>query len=239
MPRPVLLTTLSAALAAAALCAHADAPMRTAPPALPTAPAAPAAAASPAAPTDPEAAYQALLAHDIAAAPNVDWQALRIAFAQRPGFRVFAQSAAKRSMRMAMDHSDCATALPAAKAVIEEAYVDAEAHMVAAFCEDAAGNTVPAAQERAIGVGLLKSIETGDGLSPDAAFTVITVDEEYGLMRALGLKVTSQTLLRVGGHSYDALVAANDKGVSATYYFLIDRVLASESAALRPGSPAP
>jgi hypothetical protein len=216
----MLPTLLSAALAAAALNAGAATTHAVAPP--PRA--------------DPEAAYQALLAQDEAAAPNVDWQALRIAFAERPGFQVFAQSAAKRSMRMAMDHSDCATALPAAKAVIAEAYVDPEAHMVAAFCEDAAGDAVSAARERAIGVGLLKSIETGDGLSPAKAFTVITVDEEYSLMRALGLKVTSQSLQRAGGHSYDALVVADDKGKSATYYFLIDRVLAAEAAALRPGS---
>ncbi|HEX3915785.1 MAG TPA: DUF4919 domain-containing protein [Caulobacteraceae bacterium] len=221
MPRLFAFITLSAALALATAASARPA----------------AAPAPPAAPViDREAAYQTLLAQDQIAAPNVDWLALRLAFADRPGFAVFSQSQAKREMRMAMDKSDCATALPAAKTVIGEAYVDAEAHMVAAFCEDAAGNAVTAAQERAIGVGLLKSIETGDGLSPEGAFTVITVDEEYSLMRALGLKVTSQSLLRANGHSYDALVAANDKGVVATYYFLIDRVLAAEADALRPAS---
>jgi hypothetical protein len=185
---------------------------------------------------DREAAYQALLAQAKAGAPNVDWQALRIAYAERPSFRVFAQSAAKRDMFQAAGRSDCAAALPAARAVIAERYIDADAHMVAAFCEENAGDAVAAALDRDIGRGLIGSIETGDGLSPAAAFTVIDVDEEYSVMRALGLHVTQQALQRADGHAYDALTTSDETGQSATYYFLIDRVLAAEAAALMPGS---
>jgi hypothetical protein len=115
--------------------------------------------------------------------------------------------------------------------VIAEAYVDPDAHMVAAYCEEAAGDPAAAKLDRNIGAGLLKSIQTGDGLSPATAFTVIDVDEEYALTRALGLKVASQALIQQGGHAYDALQATDDKGQRATYYFLVDRVLAAESAA--------
>jgi len=54
-------------------------------------------------------------------------------------------------------------------------------------------------------------------------------------MRALGAKVSQQALVQQGGHSYDALSAVDAKGQPATYYFLIDRVLAAESAAAKPG----
>jgi hypothetical protein len=190
-----------------------------------------------AAPTeDPEARYQALLAAAKAAAPNVDWGQLRLAYADRPSFKPFAQSAAKRQMFEAADTSDCKTALPAAKAAIAEDYVDADAHLVAAFCEDAAGDTAAAALDRDIGRGLVKSIQTGDGLSPTTAFTPIDVGEEYALTRALGLKVSAQALIQQGGHSYDALTTTDEKGQRATYYFLVDRVLAAESASLRPGA---
>jgi len=192
---------------------------------------------APAPPTaDPEARYQALLTAAKAAAPNVDWGQLRDAYAARPSFKAFAQSAAKRRMFVAAQASDCKTALPAARAAIEEAYVDADAHLVAAFCEDAAGDAAAAQLDRDIGSGLLHSIQTGDGLSPATAFTPIDVDEEYALMRALGLKVASQALVQQGGHAYDALTADNEKGQRATYYFLVDRVLAAESAALAPGA---
>jgi hypothetical protein len=78
-------------------------------------------------------------------------------------------------------------------------------------------------------------VKTGDGLSPAAAFTPIDVDEEYALMRALGAKVTQQALVQQDGHSYDALTTTDASGQPATYYFLIDRVLAAEAAAMKPG----
>ena len=108
--------------------------------------------------------------------------------------------------------------------------------MVAAFCEDAAGDKTAAQLDRDIGAGLVASIETGDGLSTGSAFTPIDVDEEYAVMRALGAHVTDQALVQSGGHSYDALTAVDQAGHKATYYFLIDRVLAAEAAALKPGS---
>jgi hypothetical protein len=188
------------------------------------------------APANPEAAYQALLAQAKTDPASIDWQALRFAYAARPGFTPFAQSAAKRTMFQAADKGDCAAALPAAKALIEERYIDADAHMIAAFCQENGGDPGGARLERAIGAALIHSIETGDGRTPPAAFTVIDVDEEYATLRALGLKPTSQALIHNGGHAYDAIVTTDEKGQTATYYFLVDRVLAAESAALRPGS---
>jgi hypothetical protein len=185
---------------------------------------------------DAEGRYQVLLAGAKANAPNADWGQLRLAFAARPGFRVFAQSAAKREMLKDANSGDCADALATAKAVIEEAYVDPDAHMVAAFCEDAAGDGAASKLDRDIGVGLIRSIETGDGLSAATAFTPINVDEEYALMRALGQKVESQDLVRQGGHAYDVLSTQDQKGQRGSYWFAIDRVLAAESAALTPGA---
>ena len=192
---------------------------------------APAAAAS-----DPEARYQTLLAAAKAKAPYSDWQGLRMAFAERPGFQLTGQDVTKGEMFKAVEAADCAKALTEAKAVIAEAFVDADAHLVAAYCDEKGGDATAAALERDIGLGLLKSIETGDGLSPASSFTVIDVDEEYALMRAKGLKVTGQALVQQGGHSYDAITAITDKGESATYYFLVDRVLAAEAKLMTPGS---
>jgi hypothetical protein len=185
---------------------------------------------------DAEGRYQAMLAEAKANAPNVDWASLRLAYAQRPGFQVFAQSAARRRMLQAANAANCKDALPAAQAVIAEDYVDADAHFVAAYCEESAGDATPSRLDRDIAVGLIKSIQTGDGLTADAAFTPITVDEEYAVMRALGLKVDSQALVQQGGHSYDVLHTLNEKGERGAYWFAIDRVLAAEAAALTPGT---
>jgi hypothetical protein len=185
---------------------------------------------------DAEGRYQALLASAKASAPNVDWGQLRHAYAERPTFQVFAQSAARRQMLQAANASNCKDALPSAKAVIEEDYVDVDAHFVAAFCEDAAGDATASKLDRDIAVGLVKSIQTGDGLAAETAFTPITVDEEYAVMRALGLKVESQALIQQGGHSYDLLQTLNEKGERGAYWFAIDGVLAAEARSLTPGS---
>jgi hypothetical protein len=139
-------------------------------------------------------------------------------------------------MLQAANASNCKEALPSAKAAIEENYVDADAHFVAAFCEDAAGDATASKLDRDIAVGLIKSIQTGDGLTADAAFTPITVDEEYALTRALGLKVESQALVQQGGHSYDVLHTLNEKGERGAYWFAIDAVLAAEARGLTPGT---
>jgi hypothetical protein len=55
-------------------------------------------------------------------------------------------------------------------------------------------------------------------------------------MRALGQKVESQALVQQGGHSYDVISTTDGSGGRRTYWFVIDRVLAAESAALAPGS---
>lgn len=185
---------------------------------------------------DAEGHYQALLTAAKAAAPNVDWGQLRLAYAERPSFQVFSQSAARRQMLQAANASNCKDALPSAKAVIAENYVDVDAHFIAAYCEESSGDASESKLDRDIAVGLVRSIQTGDGLTADAAFTPITVDEEYALMRALGLKVESQALVQQGGHSYDVLHALNEKGERAAYWFLIDRVLAAEAKTLTPGS---
>ena len=185
---------------------------------------------------DPDRRYQALLAEAKAQAPAADWLALRIAFSQRRDFRVISRSAARVRMLEAADKGDCSGALPSAKTVLEENYVDIDAHMIAAWCEDAADQGAAARLDRDIGAGLAKSIETVDGLSPANAFIPIDVDEEYALMRALGRKVTGQILVEDGGHSYDSLATVDEKGRVATYYFLVDRLLAQEAAGLQPGA---
>src|SRR5262249_41160961 len=54
--------------------------------------------------------------------------------------------------------------------------------------------------------------------------------------RAWRAQVTEQAMIQSGGHAYDALTTVDQAGHKTTYYFLIDRVLAAESAALKPGA---
>jgi hypothetical protein len=60
------------------------------------------------------------------------------------------------------------------------------------------------------------------------------VSEEYSLMRLLGRRVTRQSLQRTGGHAYDVVETMDAKATPATYYFLIDRVMAAETKEFTP-----
>jgi hypothetical protein len=73
-------------------------------------------------------------------------------------------------------------------------------------------------------LGLIDSIlKSGDGLRPETAFKVITVDEEYILLGFLGLKCEGQALLKIEGHAYDRLEVKHGRtGRKKVLFFNVD-----------------
>jgi hypothetical protein len=197
------------------------------------------AAALPAAAFDAasEARYQGLLA-DAKAGKPVDWGALRLAYADSAEFdlRGGRTDAARKAMFAAVNAGNDKGALIEAKAILDQDYVDIDAHVVADLADAALGDAAGAAREHDIVVGLLRSVRTGDGSGPATAFTVITVGEEYAVMRALAVTVNGQALIQNAGHSYDVLDVTDAAGNSRRVYFLIDRIIAAEGAAVKPRS---
>ena len=60
--------------------------------------------------------------------------------------------------------------------------------------------------------------------SQSKAFEVISVNEEYGLIRSLGLKPTSQALAENKGHSYDVITVIDPQtNKESQLYFNIDK----------------
>jgi len=72
--------------------------------------------------------------------------------------------------------------------------------------------------------GLINSIRnSGDGKSPETAWVVITVHEEYVILRVLGFRPSQQSLLSQNGHSYDVMKVKNaEDGTEQTFYFNVD-----------------
>lgn len=64
---------------------------------------------------------------------------------------------------------------------------------------------------------------SGDGRSPETAFDVIHVDEEYELLRDFELSVDRQSLVEHDGHKYDVMECHDDTGEKIRVYFNIDR----------------
>ena len=106
--------------------------------------------------------------------------------------------------------------------------------MAAGFALGKLGQAGPSAREEEIGFGLIKSIQTGDGKTAESAFTVVSVAEEYSLMRVLGRRVTRQSLVRKDGHFFDVLDTVDLQGRPSVDFFMIDRVMAAEAKAFAP-----
>ncbi len=178
---------------------------------------------------DAEAKYQTLLAAAKADPDATDWQALRFAYADRSSFSMFAADDGRKAIAAARATHDWNGMLAAADKTLAVDYVDGGAHLARSLAEGELGKADDAAREQKIGVAILKSVMAGhDGSSPDQAFVVISVAEEYELMAARERQVTQQSLSSVGGHAYDVITAKNRDGDSLTFYFLIDRVMAAE-----------
>ena len=183
---------------------------------------------------DPEANYQNLLAAAKSGTGPVDWQALRFAYADRPNYVPDADGDDRRAMFIAANAHDWATVLAKANKVLDENYTDGMAHHSAAAADFSLGHRDEGAKEAAMAEGIFQSIRTGDGLSFEHAFTVISVAEEYDLLATMGVDLDQQALSNNDGHVYDVMTVHDDSGKTVVYYFNIDREWAAETKMFAP-----
>ena len=182
-----------------------------------------------------EARYAQALAAAKAGPPDaVDWQAFRFAYADSAEFdpEGIKVEDAKKAMFAALNAHDAAQAIAQAGKVLADNFADIDAHIVLDLAYAQTGAAADEAREHATVLAILRSIRTGDGASPAQAFTVISVGEEYQVMRAFVMTVQGQALVEADGHSYDRLSVVDGEGKAHTFFFLVDRVLAAEAAGL-------
>lgn len=157
---------------------------------------------------------------------DIDYAAFRLAYATSPKYAPYGSvQVMANTMKKAYIAGDCPTAMARAKDVFEANFVQIDAHMVAALCHKKAGNEEAARQEHTVFMGLMKSVlKSGDGRSPETAFVVISIDEEYRAMEALSLTPVSQALVHQRGSTFDRFEAKKrDSGQPVTLYFNVDR----------------
>src|SRR5262245_24672571 len=95
--------------------------------------------------------------------------------------------------------------------------VDIDAHLINATALKELGRVAESQHHVRWFRGLVDSIlASGDGRTPQTAFVVISVLEEYSLLRALRLRPTSQSL---APGFIDALSVVSEKGSAGTVYF--------------------
>ena len=173
-----------------------------------------------------KSSYESLLERVKKGDPAADFTALRLAYADNPPKDAGGTDPdASQSMFSAMREKKYGKAIEYAEKILKGKFVDINAHLVASVAYKEKGDPEKEKFHRYVADGLIKSIlGSGDGKSQETAFTVISTEEEYVILRVYGLMPGSQSLMSANGHHYDRLDAVNMKtNEKVTLYFNIDR----------------
>jgi hypothetical protein len=169
--------------------------------------------------------YAELVSQATSGDRNVDFQRLRLSYAESPE-RHHARDTEKeeKSMFAAFNAKDYEKALTDANLVIANQFVNADAHYVAYIAHSKLQHVQQAEFHKSIFSGLLKSIlDSGDGATARTAWIVISIQEEYAVLRLLGLKPSKQSLSHLDGHAFDLIECRDPKSDGAlTVYFNVD-----------------
>ena len=168
--------------------------------------------------------YESLLEKVKKGDRTVDFTELRLAFFESSNYNPYSPMLTYRPLWGALAQNNYAEAIKIAQSVFEKNFIEVNANMVAHIAYRETGDTERAAFHRFMADGLLASIKsTKDGKTPETAFEVISVSEEYGLMRSMELRPIRQSLINDKGHFLDALVVVDKANQQSTVYFNVDK----------------
>ena len=168
--------------------------------------------------------------------PSVNFTELRHAFYESPHYNPYAPMMTYRPLNAALAQKNYEEVLKIADTVLAKNFVEVNAHMAAQIAYQETGNAERAEFHKFMAEGLLKSIKASvDGKSPEKAFEVISINEEYGLIRSLGLRPIGQALVEDKGRRYDAITVVDPKtNEESKIYFNIDKPFNWQSRKVQP-----
>jgi hypothetical protein len=174
---------------------------------------------------DQPSEYATLLASLKAGKTDIDYTRLRLSYMDSPEYKAAKDtSKSEDAMFEELDKKNYPAALKDAETVLESNYVNIDAHYVALVANREMGAMDKAEFHRTVFRGLINSIRnSGDGKSMETAWVVITVHEEYVVLRVLGFRPSQQSLVNQNGHAYDVMkVKSVEDGTEQTFYFNVD-----------------
>jgi hypothetical protein len=153
-----------------------------------------------------ESHYAELVAQVKSGDQSVDFRQLREAYAELPKHPDTSKQ--KDAMQAALREKRFADAVKHADAVLAANFVDMDAHYVAFVAHRELKEYERADFHRTAFQNLFHSItDSGDGKTPETAFHVIDVHEEYVWLKVKGVGLPkSQSYIHKDGHAYDLLV---------------------------------
>ncbi|MBZ5681746.1 MAG: DUF4919 domain-containing protein [Acidobacteriia bacterium] len=195
--------------------------------------------AAPAAEAAPPS-YAELVAKLKSGDTGIDYQALRFAYAETPGFDPYARPAVeKRDLIRAMNSGNLDQAQDYADEILSANYTDMDAHFAFFLIYDRRGEKAKAEFHLTVLQGLLKSFaDSGDGMSEDTAMIAVAVPEEYAYLGLKGYQVLRQGLAPSSAGPMDVFSVTTQDNQGTTIYFNARRILAKMKKAPEP-APAP
>jgi hypothetical protein len=169
--------------------------------------------------------YEGLLAQAQANPHDADFHALRMAYTRSDHYAPYMQDGESiQALHAALQAQNMEAALEAIGRLLAFNYLDIEAHMAADYVHIQLEDHAQSAYHRAFAKGLIDAIlVTGTGRDFDSAFIVISVAEEYLVLRVIGLIPGNQQLVQHEGHWFDVLTARHPQTNEAMdIYFNID-----------------
>jgi len=169
--------------------------------------------------------YEALVEKVKAGNNNIDFRELRLAYVDSATRKKAKDTdAQKKAMSQALRDQDYKSVLENAQAVLQQDFVDIDAHFAEYTAYRELKQSEQTEREKYIVAGLLDSItSSGDGKTLDTAYQVINVHEEYVVLRFDGLMPSKQSLQHKDGHSFDVMETVDPKtNKKVTYYFNVD-----------------
>ena len=149
---------------------------------------------------------------------SIDFDDIRARYgAQENFYSLCEQDRPLEELIASANAADWATVLVLSDRWLSSCPVDLDAHYLRAVALAETGYEAESEMHFRWFQGLMASVlGSGDGESPETAFVVISVSEEYSVMRALQFDYKSQLLLDGG---IDALTAVDAYGEAITVYF--------------------
>lgn len=189
--------------------------------------------------TSDQGSYEIIALKLKAGDTKIDFRALRVAYADsKEALAAGSSHLTRRAMNTALLNRQFDETIRIGLDILKNVYISPDTHAALSRAYSEIGDRQKAEFHKTVYLGLVNSIiASGDGKSPETAYNVVTTEEEYAVMRALGLSVWSQEIVWHGGRWYETLSATNTKtNQTVKIWFNIDipRSVHTRTAAVKP-----
>ncbi|KNY30304.1 DUF4919 domain-containing protein [Pseudobacteroides cellulosolvens] len=154
---------------------------------------------------------------------EIDYLQLRMAYTKTNYYNPYGSRNELNELSNLFEEGKFKEIINKAPKLLTAKFVDIDFHMVVFSAAEQVNDEKISAFHGFIINKLVDSIlNSGDGKTPETAFIVINTDEEYALLGCLGLRRTTQSLIKHNERSYDLLEAVDKEGNQHKIYFNID-----------------